>query len=165
MTATFEPVPPVRLRPEHRVYLGLDPNDGYKRVWSGRSDSVGVVGPPRYGKTSGIILPALLYWDGPVVCTSTRGDILRFCGDWRRRVAAEHGGTVHVYDPFGSEGLGALRWSPLADCADPGVCYRRVQAMTAVAGTGISDGEDWLGELSGAELREVIRLAPETVEG
>lgn len=85
------PLPPVRITPRDRVYLGLDPADGYKRVWSSPSDSVGLVGPPRYGKTSGIIIPALLYWSGPAVSTTTRGDILRFCGNWRRRVAAPEG--------------------------------------------------------------------------
>ncbi|GAA3730969.1 type IV secretory system conjugative DNA transfer family protein [Spinactinospora alkalitolerans] len=147
----FEPIPPVRLRPEHRVFLGLDPADSHKRVWSSASDSVGIVGPPRYGKTSGIIIPALLYWAGPVVSTSTRGDILAATGDWRRRIAQAAGGRVYVYDPFGSEGLGTatLRWSPLAGCADPSVCYRRVQAMTAVAGGGITDADHWR---SGAAL-------------
>jgi type IV secretory pathway TraG/TraD family ATPase VirD4 len=141
----FPPAPEVRLRPEHRVYLGLDPAEGYKRVWSSPSDSVGVVGPPRYGKTSGIIIPSLLYWDGPVVSTSTRGDILAATGDWRCRIAAGRGGRIYVYDPFDSEpGTGAtLRWSPLAGCADASVCYRRVQAMTAVAGGGITDADHW----------------------
>jgi type IV secretory pathway TraG/TraD family ATPase VirD4 len=147
MTETFAPIPPVELTPRHRVYLGLDPNDGYKRVWSSPSDSVGVVGPPRYGKTSGIIIPTLLHWAGPVVSTTTRGDILRFCGDRRRGLAAP-GGDVHVYDPFDSEGFGTTRWSPLAGCADPSVCFRRVQGMTGAAG-GLSDGEHWR---SGAAL-------------
>lgn len=143
MLPEFPATPPMRLRPEQRVYLGLDPADGYTRVWSTGTDSVGVVGPPRYGKTSGIITPALLYWSGPVVCTSTRGDILDFCGDWRRRVATSHGGEVYVYDPFHSEGGTSMRWSPLAGCADASVCYRRVQAMTATVGQGVTDGEHW----------------------
>ncbi|GAA1456190.1 type IV secretory system conjugative DNA transfer family protein [Nocardiopsis exhalans] len=146
------PLPPVRITPRDRVYLGLDPADGYKRVWSSPSDSVGLVGPPRYGKTSGIIIPALLYWSGPAVSTTTRGDILRFCGNWRRRVAAPEG-EVYVYDPFDSEGFGreglsTMRWSPLAGCADPAVCFRRVQGMTGAVG-GLSDGEHWQ---SGAAL-------------
>ncbi|MEV4494043.1 type IV secretory system conjugative DNA transfer family protein [Micromonospora coxensis] len=105
---------------------------------------MGIVGPPRYGKSSGLIIPALLTWDGPVVATSTRGDLLRAAGDWRRRIAAPHGGDVFVYDPFGSEpGVTSLRWSPLAGCADPSVAYRRASAMVAVVGRGITDGEHW----------------------
>ncbi|GAB3490153.1 type IV secretory system conjugative DNA transfer family protein [Nocardiopsis coralliicola] len=139
----FPPLPPHRLRPENRVFLGVDPEDEWKRVWSHPADSVGVVGPPRYGKTSGVIIPALLYWAGPVVSTSTRGDILDFCADWRRRIAGDRGGRVFVYDPFGTEGVRSLRWSPLAGCASPAVCYRRVQAMTEVAGRGMRDGDHW----------------------
>jgi type IV secretory pathway TraG/TraD family ATPase VirD4 len=79
-----------------------------------------------------------------VVATSTRGDLLRFCGGWREQLAARRGGRVYVYDPFGSEpGVTGLRWSPLAGCADPTVCYRRVAAMTGVVARGITDGEHW----------------------
>src|SRR5690625_4364216 len=143
---TFAPLPPVQLRPEHRVFLGNDPADGHKRVWSSPSDSVGLVGPPRYGKTSGILLPALLYWAGPAVSATTRGDILHATGDWRRSIAAAAGGRIYVYDPFDSEHLGSaatLRWSPLAGCADASVCYRRVHAMTAAAGGAITDADHW----------------------
>jgi type IV secretory pathway TraG/TraD family ATPase VirD4 len=78
------------------------------------------------------------------VCTSTRGDILGFTGNRRRAVAAPYGGRTYVYDPFGSEYPElSLRWSPLADCHDPAVCFRRVAAMTAVAGQGVQDGDHW----------------------
>lgn len=140
----FPPLPSFEVTGRRQVFLGWDANDAYRRCWSAPEDSVGIVGPPRYGKTSGLILPTVLSWDGPLVCTSTRGDILGFTGDWRRAIAAPLGGQVMVYDPFGSEyPRYSLRWSPLADCADPGVCYRRVAAMTAVSGGGISDGDHW----------------------
>jgi type IV secretory pathway TraG/TraD family ATPase VirD4 len=140
----WPPVPSFRIEPRPQVFLGWDRAASYAKCWSAPEDSVGIVGPPRYGKTSGLIIPTVLWWDGPLVCTSTRGDILSFAGDWRRRLAAPHGGRILVYDPFGSEYPEiSLRWSPLADCADPGVCYRRVAAMTAVAGQGVQDGDHW----------------------
>ncbi|MDS1270767.1 DEAD/DEAH box helicase [Lipingzhangella sp. LS1_29] len=50
-----------------------------------------------------------------------------------------------------------------------GTLEERIDAMmerkAALADSVVGTGEDWLGELSGAELREVIRLAPEAVEG
>ena len=56
------------------------------------------------------------------------------------------GGSVKVHDPFGSEYPElSMKWSPLADCEDPSVCYRRVAAMTAVAGQGVQDGDHWRG--------------------
>ncbi|NYH55292.1 type IV secretory pathway TraG/TraD family ATPase VirD4 [Nocardiopsis arvandica] len=142
------PLPADDLAPRQQVFLGRDPADGHKRVWSSQSDSVGIIGPPRYGKTAGLIIPSLLYWDGPVVCTSTRGDLLRATGD-RRRHLARPGGRVHLYDPLGTEALGTMRWSPVADCADPAVCYRRVQTMTAAAANGVTDATHWR---SGAAL-------------
>ncbi|MFI5732680.1 type IV secretory system conjugative DNA transfer family protein [Kribbella sp. NPDC051587] len=146
MNASWPQIPPFGLEPRRQVFLGWDARGGYKRCWSAPEDSVGIVGPPRYGKTSGLIIPSVMWWEGPVVCTSTRGDILGFTGDRRRALAAPYGGTVRVYDPFGSEFPElSMRWSPLADCENPSVCYRRVAAMTAVAGQGVSDGDHWRG--------------------
>lgn len=135
---------PITLR--EQVFLGF--NDAatgtWKRAWSNPRDAVGVIGPPGYGKTAGLVIPAVLHWAGPVVSTSTRGDVLRATGDWRRQVAAPHGGDVLVYDPFGSEpGIWSIGWSPLSGCADPATCFRRVQAMTAAAGEGIINGSTW----------------------
>ncbi|RNL80728.1 type IV secretory system conjugative DNA transfer family protein [Halostreptopolyspora alba] len=140
-----------KIRPERRVYLGQDPHDGHVPLWSAPRDSVAVVGPPGYGKTSGVLIPALLHWDGPAVVTSTRSDLVQATGDHRRAVATSgpFNGAVHIYDPLEAEGYGSLRWSPAAGCANASVCYRRVQAMTSTIGSGVSDGEHWR---SGAAL-------------
>lgn len=140
----FTPLPPFDLVPRAKVYLGLDPNDGFKPCWSTPEDSVGIVGPPRYGKSSGLIIPTIMGWDGAVVCTSTRGDLLRYTGNWRLHLAQRRGGDIWVYDPFGSEpGVTSMHWSPLAGCGNPSVAYRRASAMTAVVGRGIADGDHW----------------------
>ncbi|GAA0572600.1 type IV secretory system conjugative DNA transfer family protein [Kribbella sandramycini] len=146
MSNQWPAIPPFTTDPRRQVFLGWDARGGYKRCWSAPEDSVGIIGPPRYGKTSGLIIPSVLWWEGPLVCTSTRGDILQFTGNRRRALAAPYGGKVLVYDPFGSEYPElSMRWSPLADCENPSVCYRRVAAMTAVAGQGVSDGDHWRG--------------------
>jgi type IV secretion system protein VirD4 len=152
MTSTEAPAPAVWTQPDmpitlkEQVFLGFNPAapGQWKRAWSDRRDAVGVVGPPGYGKTAGVVIPAVLHWAGPVVSSSTRGDILRATGDWRRQVAAPYGGGVAVYDPFGSEpGLTSVGWSPLDGCQDPSLCYRRASAMTGSAGQGITDGPHW----------------------
>ena len=86
------------------------------RVWS-RWISVGpelelpsrssllVVGPTQVGKTSGIVVPALLRWSGPVVVTSVKRDVLDVTGRWRSSQ-----GRVVVLDPSSDEGL---TWDPL----------------------------------------------------
>lgn len=153
------PLPPMEVQPRQQVYLGMNPTANYGRCWSTPEDSVGVVGPPRYGKTAGLFLPMLMHWDGPVVCTSTRGDLLRGTGDWRTRVAGQPGGGIYVYDPFGSEpGVTSMRWSPLAGCEAASVCYRRAAAMTAASSEGLSDSQHWRAGAS-AILRGMFHAA------
>ena len=41
-----------------------------------RRHSLLVVGPTQSGKTSGLAIPALLEWQGPVLATSVKGDLL-----------------------------------------------------------------------------------------
>lgn len=137
-------LPGFEASPRHQVPLGWDVEDGMRPCWSSPSDSIGIVGPPRYGKTSGLIIPAVMRWAGPVVCTSTRADILNFAGNHRRDLAAPSGGRVYVYDPFDSERVGGtVGWSPLTGCADPAVCYRRVAAMTGAVAGRVEDADHW----------------------
>ena len=126
-------------------------------------DSVGVVGPPRYGKSSGVLMPTLMTWDGPAVVTSTRPDLLQITGNRRRQLAAARSGEVFVYDPFGSvPGVVSVQWSPIAGCADPSVAYRRASAMVAVVGQGVSDSGHWTA--GAASIRRLILVrSPSTV--
>lgn len=72
-----------------------------------------VIGPTQSGKTTGLAIPALLEWAGPVVATSVKDDLASTTIGWRRRV-----GPVAVFDPTASSGIGSLsRWSPLSCCA------------------------------------------------
>ncbi|MGH9115480.1 MAG: type IV secretory system conjugative DNA transfer family protein, partial [Acidimicrobiales bacterium] len=76
--------------------------------------SVLVVGPTQSGKTTGLAVPALLEWEGPVVATSVKDDLASTTLAWRSRQ-----GPTWVFDPTGSTGLGpAASWTPLAACAD-----------------------------------------------
>lgn len=159
MTVAFDPSGlEFAVQPRPELFLGVNPATRQAR-WSTGEDSVGIVGPPRVGKTSGLITPMLYWWAGPAIVASTRGDVLRATGDWRRSLAAPSGGEVMVYDPFRSEpGVSSMRWTPLDGCTDPALVYRRVAEMTATAGAGMSDGEHWR---SGAAriLRGVLHAA------
>ncbi len=73
------------------------------------AQSVIVIGPTQSHKTTGFAVPALLEWEGPVVATSVKIDLVRDTLAWRERR-----GQVWLYDPTGSTGLPAARWSPLA---------------------------------------------------
>ncbi len=71
-----------------------------------------LLGPPRAGKTSGVIIPALIAHVGPAVSTSTKSDVAR-----ATRPARSRSGRTWVFDPTGTGGGSgesqALRWSPV----------------------------------------------------
>ncbi len=96
------------------AYLGMGARDP---VFTGPEHACLIIGPPRSGKTSSTIIPAVSLWDGPAVTTSTKADIAHVTNNARRR----HGQTW-LWDPTGTvplpPGVLALQWSPLAGCAD-----------------------------------------------
>lgn len=89
-----------------RVILGR--HDGRLLAAEPRA-SVMVVAPSQSGKTTGLAIPALLEWDGPVLATSVKGDLAH---DTLAARAAQ--GDVRVFDPVGATGLPTASWSPVA---------------------------------------------------
>jgi type IV secretion system protein VirD4 len=69
-----------------------------------------VLAAPRTGKSSGLVIPALLEHEGPVVTTSVRTDVVEHTIDRRRRL-----GRVWVWDPFGAD---TDAWDLLQGCED-----------------------------------------------
>jgi type IV secretory pathway TraG/TraD family ATPase VirD4 len=69
------------------------------------SSSLLIVGPTQAGKTSSLVIPALLRWRGALVVTSVKSDVVRTTIGWRRTL-----GQVQVLEP-GREG--GLTWDPL----------------------------------------------------
>ena len=84
---------------------------GGKLVAAEERQSVIVLGPTQSMKTSGFAIPAILEWQGPVLATSVKADLLRNTIDARRDV-----GDVWVYDPTSSSRTDCSSWSPLASC-------------------------------------------------
>ena len=103
--------------------------------------SVIVLGPTQSMKTSGFAIPAILEWQGPVLATSVKTDLLRHTLDARRRV-----GRTLIYDPTGCTGLPRSGWSPLAFCGDWRGAQRTVSWLTEVTtakATGFGDSDFW----------------------
>jgi len=69
------------------------------------SSSLLIVGPTQAGKTSSLVIPALLRWSGALVVTSVKRDVVETTVGWRRTL-----GQVQVLEP-GREG--GLTWDPL----------------------------------------------------
>ena len=67
------------------------------------------VGPAQSGKSTGLIVPAILEWQGPVLSTSIKADVVHDTQAARARV-----GEVFIFDPTASTGLAHTAWSPIA---------------------------------------------------
>jgi type IV secretion system protein VirD4 len=71
--------------------------------------SVMVVGPTQSGKTTGLVVPAMSEWDGPVLATSIKTDVLH------QTLAARAGlGEARVFDPTQATSVAHAVWSPLS---------------------------------------------------
>ena len=74
--------------------------------------SLAVIGPSGCGKTAGFAIPALLEWDGPVIATSVKSDLI----DATIAHRSKNDAKVWIYDPTGCTGRPSALWSPLDAC-------------------------------------------------
>ena len=102
----------LRIREPQRGRLTLGLVDG-RLVAAEPRQSVIVIGPVQTGKTTGFAIPAILDWQGPVVATSVKTDLLRETIAARSAISDAH---VWVYDPTGGTGEQTAGWTPLASC-------------------------------------------------
>lgn len=121
------------------VYLGLRPVG----VWchARRERAVLVLGPPRSGKTTAVIIPSILAHVGPVVSTSTKPDVAR-----ATRPARGRNGRVWVFDPTGAAAAQdgeALRWSPVRTARDWEGALLMARSMTAGVGKDTTSSSHW----------------------
>jgi len=70
--------------------------------------SVMVLGPSQSGKTTGVVVPGILEWAGPVLSTSIKSDVVHDTFP-----ARERRGEVAVFDPTGCTEHSHTPWSPL----------------------------------------------------
>jgi type IV secretion system protein VirD4 len=122
-----------------RIVLGIHA----RRLLAAESrHSVMVVGPTQSGKTSGLAIPAILEWSGPLLATSVKADLLLATYGWRSSL-----GAVQYYDPTGSVGLladgsRASGWSPLAKACTWSGARRIAAALCSVARAGEGGMDD-----------------------
>jgi type IV secretion system protein VirD4 len=75
------------------------------RVRLAARSSLLIVGPTQVGKTSSLVIPALLRWNDALVVTSVKNDVIATTKEWRATL-----GAVQVLEP-GRDG--GLTWNPL----------------------------------------------------
>lgn len=119
-------------RARHGLYLG---HRGQMWQHAEPQQSVLVLGPPRSGKTSALLIPNVLSARGAVVTTSTKPDVL----DATFETRMTHG-TCHLFDPTGSvadrPGVHRLRWSPLTACVSWRNALSTARALVVVGSGG-----------------------------
>lgn len=130
--------PLVVRQPERgRLVLGYS---GRQLVATELRHSVCVLGPTQTNKTTGFAVPAILEWQGPVLATSVKDDLVAHTIGWRGTQ-----GSVWLYDPTDATGRPASGWTPLSGVSD-WTSARRVAAwLVSAAETpgGVTDPDFW----------------------
>lgn len=140
------------------AYLGQRPGGTW--VTADPEHAVLVLGPPRSGKTSCVVIPAVINAPGPVLCTATKPDVLR--ATWRARAQV---GQTWLYDPTGTtmglpDGMRRLMWSPVSAATTWDQALLTARAMAAAAGTGKGTShEDHWRERATALLAPLLHAA------
>jgi type IV secretory pathway TraG/TraD family ATPase VirD4 len=114
--------------PMSEVAVSLGRSAAHKvQLYGQHEDSeVAMVGS-RLGKTIRRVIPLVLDSPGPVVTTSTKGDVLAVTVGVREQL-----GPVHVFDPEDVTGWpNRLRWNPISGCEDPDEAIRRARSLVA----------------------------------
>ncbi|GAA0429360.1 hypothetical protein Aca07nite_37710 [Actinoplanes capillaceus] len=125
-----------------RVAMGMWGSDTFR---SEPFRPVIVFGPQRSGKTTGIVIPAVLEWEGPCLVTSVRFDVAEQTLDRRREL-----GDVYIFDPTGlAEKSPKLRsycfgWSPLDGIDNWDSAVRRANGLSEGLSMGdVTSGVFW----------------------
>jgi type IV secretion system protein VirD4 len=110
--------------------------------------ALAVVGPTQSHKTSGLVVPALLRWPGPVVAASVKADLVRASLQARLRL-----GRVFLYDPvqvagpgLWADGAEPVGWTPVDGATSWAGARRLASALASVARSragDLRDGDFW----------------------
>jgi type IV secretion system protein VirD4 len=145
------------------AFLGAQ---GDRFVFAEREHAVLVLGAPRSGKTSGVVIPAILASPGAVVSTSTKPDVQAATRRVRKTL-----GDVWIFDPTGeTQGTAdarTLQWSPVAAAKSWDEALHTARAMALAAptlGRGTSHEQHWT-ERAAALLAPLLYAASRDRQG
>ena len=140
------------------AFLGLAPGGSF--ITADPEHAVMVLGPPRSGKTSSVVIPAMLSAPGAAVSTATKRDVLE--ATWRSRSEI---GQVWLFDPTGEQGelpreIRRLSWSPVSAASswDGALLMARAMAACTSPGAGTTNEQHWR-ERSTALLAPLLHAA------
>jgi type IV secretion system protein VirD4 len=125
---------PLRVRGPQPGRLTLG-RHGRSLLAADERQSVIVVAPTQSHKTTGLAIPALLEWEGPVLATSVKTDLLLDTLAHR-----ESKGRVLIFDPSRTTGLPRARVTPLWGAGTWRGAMRVAHWLAAAARTGSAAG-------------------------
>ena len=140
-----------------RLYVGTGPGG---LSFAGAQQAVLVLGPPRSGKTTTLVVPNVLAAPGPVITTSTKPEVMAATAAARSLT----GGRCWLFDPAGTTpappGVTPIRWSPVAACGEWDEALLTARAMVGAARPGprAGDAGHWL-ERAEAVLAPLLHAA------
>jgi len=122
-------------------------------------DTATIAAPPRMGKTVRIVVGRIVARisssTGPVVVTSTKGDVVRLTAGIRRSV-----GNIHVFDPEGVMSWpNPTRWDIVAGCEEDREAQERARAMVAAKPMGQEKNSGFFSDASETVLRCLLHAA------
>jgi type IV secretion system protein VirD4 len=129
-----------RRKDENQISLGLA---GRRQIVVQDLHSLLVVGPAHSGKTSSVVIPALLEWNGPAVIAASKSQVIHETIGWRSQL-----GDVHVFDPAATTRYARSGWSPLTTCGTWSGAIRTARDLTLAAKASIGAEAD-TGDLTG----------------
>lgn len=143
----------------HGFYLGAG---RIGPVWAPPEQAVLVLGPPRSGKTTSLVIPAVLAAPGAVVSTSTKPDVMLATASARMS-----NGPCYIYDPSGTvelpRGVMRVRWSPVTKCLEwddaMAMAHHLVSARRPTGVATRSDGSEHWVERAQALLAPLLHAA------
>ena len=140
----------------HSIYVGTG-RHGW--AWAGAQQSTLVLGPPRSGKTSSLVIPNILLFDGAVVSTSTKPDVMAATATSR-----QVDGWTFLYDPSGEvecpRGVERVGWSPLTTAAQWDTAVVTAEAMVSASRMhGVPAADQHWAERAGALLSTLLHAA------
>lgn len=131
-------VPRAPSRRPWRLVAGRGRRSG-RRLAAADCVSAVAFGPNGSGKTTGLVVPNVLDWDGPVVLTTAKPqDLQPVCSERSKR------GPVWVVAPGGAGSHQSSGWSPVTASADAEMADRVAEWMVDSSGmTGDPKGRPW----------------------
>lgn len=118
-----------------RVVLG---KEGRRLIAAEARQSVCAFGPTQQGKSTAIAVPAICEWEGSVLITSVKSDLLEDTIAVRRQK-----GPVYMYDPAETNEIERRHtWTPLARCNTFEGAQSTSKSLTQTAKQALGGGND-----------------------